>query len=598
MQALVMPNILRHRHKDVKILVATCISQIMRITAPNVLYCDDILMEIFELIVVTFRGLDQIHSPSFERRVKILETVAKVKLSVLMLDMQCDDIIFNLFSIFFSRAREDHSENVLRAMQTIMVEILNQSDFISEKLLSILLKNLRRKNQDCSPAAYRLAMSVMKCVATKVEPNVSFFLTSRMSAKSKFENDPHNYHEIILNIYQCAPQILQSIIPNLTQELQSELSDVRLSSVKLLGRIFALPGHGLAKEFQPLLSEFLKRFTDNSVEVRLAAVRYAKECLLSNPFRPESTAINAALSDQLLDSDEAVRKGVIGAICDVANYSLKCIPTETIRQVVDFLHDQTVSVRKYTLERLVEVYRVYCSKCLDGSVCNFELDWIPGKILVCCYDKEFRSQVVDVAFSQSLFPSDLPVPERVKHWIAMFSEFEKPEIKAFEEVLNQKKRLQVQMQNLLSCREKLKEEDTSELKNKILCCAKIMSRSFNDIPKAEESFIKLFEIKDNTIWKALSSLLDSSLSFVQAQLAFDCLLKQVGERHPQYEFMKILAIRCSYFLFGKEHVKEILKEIVDNKLAGTVKTVLSGMNLLVGKERKHNFRSHHHNNAM
>jgi hypothetical protein len=58
--------------------------------------------------------------------------------------------------------------------------------------------------------------------------------------------------------------------------VQSELPDVRLSSVKLLGHIFAVPCHGLAKEFQPLLSKILKRFTDNFVEVRLAAVEYAK----------------------------------------------------------------------------------------------------------------------------------------------------------------------------------------------------------------------------------------------------------------------------------------------------------------------------------
>ena len=50
------------------------------------------------------------------------------------------------------------------------------------------------------------------------------------------------------------------------------------------------------------------------------------------------------------------------------------------------------------------------------------------------------SQVVEEASSQSLLPSDLPLPERVKQWIALFFAFEKPDIKEFEEVLNQKKR--------------------------------------------------------------------------------------------------------------------------------------------------------------
>jgi sister-chromatid-cohesion protein PDS5 len=241
------------------------------------------------------------------------------------------------------KKREDHPENVLASMQTILTEVLNESEVISEQLSSILLSRLRRENGDISLAAYRLAMNVMKCVAIKLEPNVNLFLTSVMSAKRKSENDRHNYHEIIFNIYQCAPKILRSVIPNLTQKLLSELSDVRLSSVKLLGRIFATPGHDLAEEFQPLLSEFLKRFTDNSVEVRLAAVKYAKECILSNPFRPESSGIIAALSDRLLDSDEAVRKQVIETICDVVNDALKSIPIKVIRQVADCLHDKMVS---------------------------------------------------------------------------------------------------------------------------------------------------------------------------------------------------------------------------------------------------------------
>ena len=47
------------------------------------------------------------------------------------------------------------------------------------------------------------------------------------------------------------------------------------------------------------------------------------------------------------------------------------------------------------------------------------------------------SQVVEEASSQSLLPSDLPLPERVKQWIALFFAFEKPEIKDSEEVLKQ-----------------------------------------------------------------------------------------------------------------------------------------------------------------
>eukprot|EP01018_Ginkgo_biloba_P037002 Gb_12481 [translate_table: standard] len=391
MYALVTPEMLRHRDRDVRLLVASCLSEITRITAPDAPYNDDILREIFQLIVATFQGLYEIHSPSFGKRVTILETVAKVRSCVVMLDLECDDLILEMFQIFFSIAREDHPENVLTSMQTIMTLVLDESEVISEQLLAVLLTTLRRENRNVSPAAYQLAMNVVQCLAAKLEPNLKHFLTSAMSAEGSSQNNlEKDYHEIIYSIYQCAPQMLQSIIPNLTQELLTDQLDVRLKSVKFLGHLFAFPGQPVAQVFQPLFLEFLKRFTDKAVEVRLLVVEHAKECLLANPFRPDASDIIAALSDRLLDFDETVRRQVVAAICDVANCALKSMPVDTIRQVADRLRDKTVSVRKYTLERLAEVYRVYCSKCADGSVSDFDFDWVPGKILRCCYDKDFR----------------------------------------------------------------------------------------------------------------------------------------------------------------------------------------------------------------
>jgi sister-chromatid-cohesion protein PDS5 len=64
-----------------------------------------IVQEIFQLIVTNFKGLDDVNSPSFGRRVNILETVAKVRSCVVMLDLECDDLILEMFETFFDTAR-------------------------------------------------------------------------------------------------------------------------------------------------------------------------------------------------------------------------------------------------------------------------------------------------------------------------------------------------------------------------------------------------------------------------------------------------------------------------------------------------------------
>jgi len=46
-------------------------------------------------------------------------------------------------------------------------------------------------------------------------------------------------------------------------------------------------------------------------------------------------------------------------------------------------------VRKYTLQKLIEVYKTYCTKCINGFVIlDKQFEWIPSKIICCCYNKD------------------------------------------------------------------------------------------------------------------------------------------------------------------------------------------------------------------
>ena len=54
-------------------------------------------------------------------------------------------------------------------------------------------------------------------------------------------------------------------------------------------------------------------------------------------------------------------------------------------------------VKRYTMERMAEIFRVYCVKSSDGSITPGEYDWIPGRILRCLYDKDFRQDFLACA---------------------------------------------------------------------------------------------------------------------------------------------------------------------------------------------------------
>ncbi|KAL3366184.1 hypothetical protein AABB24_011040 [Solanum stoloniferum] len=170
MKALVANDLLRHSDVDVKVAVASCISEITRITAPDAPYDDDKMKDIFQLIVSSFENLDDLSSRSYNKRVMILETVAKVRSCVVMLDLECDGLITEMFQHFLKTIREDHSENVFSSMATIMTLVLEESEEVSLELLTPLLASVKKDNAEGTPIAKRLGETVFANCAAKLKP--------------------------------------------------------------------------------------------------------------------------------------------------------------------------------------------------------------------------------------------------------------------------------------------------------------------------------------------------------------------------------------------------------------------------------------------
>ncbi|KAJ0240559.1 Uncharacterized protein HA466_0221710 [Hirschfeldia incana] len=575
LDAVTKPEILKHQDKDVKLLVASCVSEITRITAPEAPYSDDIMRDIFQLIVCAFTGLGDVGGPSFGRRVVILETVAKYRSCVVMLDLECDDLVKEVFTTFLDVARDDHPEVVLSSMQSIMIVLLEESEDIQEQLLLILLSKFGRNRSD---VARRLAMKVIEQCAPKVESDIKQFLISSVSGDSRFSSSQIDYHEVIYDLYRCAPQTLSGIAPYLTGELLADNLETRLKAVGLVGELFSLPGRVISEEFSSIFLEFLKRLTDRVVEVRMVILDHIKNCLLSDPSRAEASQIISALRDRLLDYDENIRKQVVAVICDVAVSELTSIPIDTIKLVAERLRDKAMLVKTYTMERLTELFRVYCLRCTEGKVGTGDFEWIPGKILRCLYDKDFRSDTIEHILCSSLFPSDFSVRDKVKHWIEIFSGFETAETKAFEKILEQRQRVQQEMQKYLAFKQQ--SADSPEMQKKIQFGFRVMSRAFSDPAKTEQNFLILDQLKDANIWKILNNLLDPNTSIMQASKIRDDMLKILSEKHSLYEFLGTLSIKCSYLLFSKEYVKETLAEVSARKSSTTSSGIQSCMDFL------------------
>ncbi|XP_042393819.1 sister chromatid cohesion protein PDS5 homolog A-A-like isoform X1 [Zingiber officinale] len=550
-------NLLQHKDKEVKLLVAVCLSEIMRILAPNAPFTDEIFKHVFRLIIDTFMDLGDTASPYFTRRTKILESVAALKCCVIMLDIDCEDLVLDMFKVIFSVIRHGHQRSLFQAMLSIMTLLIEEK--VTQPLLEIILRQLVKTEKQ--GASFRLAVSLIQNCAGKLEPSICSFLTS-----CNFDNDTC---EIILEIFQCAPQILTSIIPNLTQELLTEQVDIRLRAVRLVGNLLAKSELRFGQKYYAFFVEFLNRFSDKSTEVRIATIECARECYMAHPFGKEAHDILSVLEGRLLDFDDKVRLAAVFAVCYLAKSNLTCFPSEIVLQAVERLRDKKVSVRKKVLDELLVLYHAYCNKCSEGLLAlNDHYEQIPCKIFGFCFEKdckEFSQHNLEQILADGMFPASLSVKERIKHWITFFSMLKLPHRRALKSILHKKWRFQVDLKEYLSLRDKEKEITSEDACNRILLLHMQMSSSFSDPSKAVECFQKLQQMKDNNIFKILLALADEYVSPSAIHSIHVSLLKKIGDKHPYCDFFNTLSRKCSYSIFTAEHVHCILEAIISEK---------------------------------
>ncbi|KAL5647595.1 hypothetical protein ACJX0J_041950, partial [Zea mays] len=94
---------------------------------------------------LAFKHLDDIESPFFGRRTSILDTVAKVRSCVVMLDLECDDLINDMFHHFVTFG---HSEAVICCMETIIMRlVIEESEDVQPQIASCLLQNVRKEEK-------------------------------------------------------------------------------------------------------------------------------------------------------------------------------------------------------------------------------------------------------------------------------------------------------------------------------------------------------------------------------------------------------------------------------------------------------------------
>lgn len=173
-EALIGPSIIRHRDKEVRLLVATSLCDILRLYAPDPPYDNETTREVFSLMIVQMQGLANTESQSYASCFYLLERLAMVRapgsagsappafchrlpiarpavphaphclaqvravIALLEPEMQAGELMVQLFEGFFSVVSADHSTKVRQHMVDIMATVIEEIDTIPQEILDVV----------------------------------------------------------------------------------------------------------------------------------------------------------------------------------------------------------------------------------------------------------------------------------------------------------------------------------------------------------------------------------------------------------------------------------------------------------------------------
>uniref|UniRef100_M4CHA3 Tudor domain-containing protein n=1 Tax=Brassica campestris TaxID=3711 RepID=M4CHA3_BRACM len=271
--ALVSSGLLTHPDSEVRVSLASCLTEIVRITAPRAPYGDDQMKEIFRLTVEAFEKLaDASSSRSYGKAEFVLDIVSRLNSCLVMLDLECDDLVLQMFRIFLKVLRSDHPSVVPSSMEMIMITVIDETDEVSTDLLDTLLTSVKKENKNVSPMSWSLSEKVLSRCARTLQP---YIIKALKSTGTSFDL----YSPVVSSICQtvfATPEVHNPVNTKDNEDKLGSKRPAREGTIRTSGSDKVRKGNILKQEVQC-------EGKDAETDLRIRGKRGRKPNSLMNP---------------------------------------------------------------------------------------------------------------------------------------------------------------------------------------------------------------------------------------------------------------------------------------------------------------------------
>lgn len=561
---------LMHPSRDVQLLIACCIADVLRVYAPDAPYKDpEQVKTIFLFLIKQLSGLKDPKDPAFKRYFYLLENLAYVKSFNMCFELEdCQEIFCALFTLMFKIVNDEHSGKVKSFMLDVLCPLITESDIVSNQLLDIILLNIVEPNKSQRKNAYLLAKDlVVKCSDT-LEPYIQSFFNHVLilGKEEKGLGICAKVYDLIYELNKICPSVLLSVLPQLECKLKSGQEQERLGAVALLARMFSEKDSQLARQHQSLWRAFLGRFNDISVAIRTKCVQYSMHFLLNHPELRRD--ITDTLKLRQHDSEENVRYEVVMAIVATAKRDFEVVSDS--EDLLEFVKERTLDkkfkIRKEAMTGLAMIYRKHLNDADVPQATKKAVTWIKDKILHGYYMTGMEDRLlVERLLNTSLVPYQLSPEERMKKLYHLWGTIDDHATKAFIEL--QKHQLAVR-RSVAEWLEIHRRPQSSERDKEILARVVTISRFLPEPVKSQEFLAKFSNnlLRDRVLLLGMEAVVRSDINCKECAETTSLVLKKLGQpimTNLYYNTVKMLLERISSVMVDHLALKVLVSYVED-----------------------------------
>ncbi|XP_030387208.1 sister chromatid cohesion protein PDS5 homolog B [Scaptodrosophila lebanonensis] len=554
---------IHHQSRDVQLLIACCVADVLRVYAPEAPYKEqEQIKTIFKFFIKQLHGLKDPRDPSFKRYFYLLENLAFVKSFNMCFELEdCQEIFYELFSTVFKIINDQHSVKVKNFFLDVLSPLITEADNLSVELLDLILINIVEPNKSANKHAYQLTEQLLIKTGEALESPIKIFFNQVLvldKPNPKLAISQKIY-DIIYELNQINGEVLCSVLPQLENKLLSTDDAERLRATTLLARMFSEKDSQLSKKYQWLLRVFFGRFCDITESVRVKCVQSSMHFLLNHPHLQADITEKLRLRNH--DLDEMVRHEVVMAIVETAKRDFKIVAEapELLEIVRERTLDKRYKIRRDAMNGLAYIYkRAICEPNDLSEEVKQQVDWIKNKILHGYYKVGLEDRLlVERLLITCLVPYKLAPEERMMKLYHLLGDLDANATKAFVEL----QKNQMKTRNTVSEWVKLhnSKEFTPRLLNQLSAKQATIAKLLPDPLKAAE-YLTQFSTnmrKDAQLLRCIHIVLKRDVSCKECTDTMSVLLKKLGAHvmtNLYYNTVKMLIERVASVMVDKESI--------------------------------------------